>query len=450
MISIILGLIGLSIVVIFHEFGHFVFARLSGIEVEAFSVGWGPSIVSHKGKKTEWKLCAFPIGGYCKLKGEEGFQAALDQNLQYIPSEKGSFFSASPLKRIFIASAGPLFSVLFAAFIFILAVSIGTTTVTAPNKIILSSEIGSTLQNEMPNPADIAGLKTGDKIISIDGKEIRDYSDLQEIIAINPGKTMSVEVLRNGETHSLLITPRLDPNTGVGVIGVYAWIDPIVESVQEKSPAAIADLHPGDMIIEADGKVISNTIDLMQVFNNANGSVSLRVKRGDQTLSMVVVAKSLEETGLRFEGILRTEKAKSLPEAISMGVEETFSTLSLEIKSIGLLFRGVNVFKAISGPARLTYLIGTAASEQIKTEGLAGLVPILDFLAFISIGLAIMNLLPLPALDGGRILIYLIELIRRRPINAKSLYRYQFIGAASILLLLLIATMSDIFFFLGK
>jgi len=302
----------------------------------------------------------------------------------------------------------------------------------------------------MPNPADIAGLKTGDKIISIDGKEISDYSDLQEIIAINPGKTMSVEVLRNGETHSLLITPRLDPNTGVGVIGVYAWIDPIVESVQEKSPAAIADLHPGDMIIEADGKVISNTIDLMQVFNNANGSVSLRVKRGDQTLSMVVVAKSLEETGLRFEGILRTEKAKSLPEAISMGVEETFSTLSLEIKSIGLLFRGVNVFKAISGPARLTYLIGTAASEQIKTEGLAGLVPILDFLAFISIGLAIMNLLPLPALDGGRILIYLIELIRRRPINAKSLYRYQFIGAASILLLLLIATMSDIFFFLGK
>jgi len=92
MISIILGLIGLSIVVIFHEFGHFVFARLSGVEVEAFSVGWGPSIISHKGKKTVWKLCAFPIGGYCKLKGEEGFQAAVDQNLQYIPSEKGSFF----------------------------------------------------------------------------------------------------------------------------------------------------------------------------------------------------------------------------------------------------------------------------------------------------------------------------------------------------------------------
>ncbi|MGB4255585.1 MAG: site-2 protease family protein, partial [Rectinema sp.] len=99
MISIILGLIGLSIVVIFHEFGHFVFARLSGVEVEAFSVGWGPSIISHKGKKTVWKLCAFPIGGYCKLKGEEGFQAAVDQNLQYIPSEKGSFFSATPLKR---------------------------------------------------------------------------------------------------------------------------------------------------------------------------------------------------------------------------------------------------------------------------------------------------------------------------------------------------------------
>ena len=99
-------------------------------------------------------------------KGRRGISSSARSNLQYILQKK-VVFSASPLKRIFIASAGPLFSVLFAAFIFILAVSIGTTTVTAPNKIILSSEIGSTLQNEMPNPADIAGLKTGDKIISM-------------------------------------------------------------------------------------------------------------------------------------------------------------------------------------------------------------------------------------------------------------------------------------------
>jgi len=133
-----------------------------------------------------------------------------------------------------------------------------------------------------------------------------------------------------------------------------------------------------------------------------------------------------------------------------MGVNETISTFSLTIKSIGLLFRGVNVFKAVSGPARITYIIGSAASEQIKADGLAGLVPVFSFLAFLSVSLAIMNLLPLPVLDGGLILVFIIELFRRKPLTAKSLYRYQFIGAAFVLVLFFVATMSDIFFFVGK
>ena len=450
MITILLGLIGLSIVVIVHEFGHFVIARWVGVEVEAFSIGWGPAFFTHKGKKTEWRLGVLPIGGYCKLKGEDGFRTALEQKLDFIPAEKGSFYAAHPLKRIAIAIAGPAFNIFFAVLVFIFVVAIGTTIQTAPNRIILSSETGSMVQGVSTNPADSAGLKTGDVIRTIDGKTIRDYSDLQETVASNPGKPLSVEVFRDGVIQDYVLTPHLDPNTGAGVIGVYAWVNPVVASVKDQSPAAIADLRAGDIITEVDGTAIRNTVDLMQALKNAKGLVHLTVERGTERVPLAIVTKSLEDAGIGFESIVRTDKATSLPDAIAKGFEETVSTFSLTIKSIGLLFRGVNVFKAVSGPARITYLIGTAASEQIKADGLAGLVPVLSFLAFLSIGLAIMNLLPLPVLDGGLILVFIIELLRKRPLTAKSLYRYQFIGAAFVLVLFVVATMSDIFFFAGK
>jgi regulator of sigma E protease len=450
MIAILLGLLGLSIVVIVHEFGHFVIARSMGVEVEAFSIGWGPALLTHKGKRTEWRLGVLPIGGYCKLKGEDGFRAALDQKLDFIPADKGSFYSVHPLKRIAIAIAGPTFNMIFAVLVFIFVVAIGTTIQTAPNRIVLSSETGAMVQGGSSNPADVAGLRTGDIIRVVDGKTIRDYSDLQEVIASNPGKALSVEVMRGGTAQNLVITPHLDPNSGAGVIGVYAWVDPVIATIKDQSPAAIADLRTGDTITEANGKAIRNTVDLMEAFKGASGPVNLTVVRDAKSTSMTIVSKSLEETGIGFVSVIRTDKATSLPDAIAKGFKETVSTLSLTIKSIGLLFRGVNVFKAVSGPARITYLIGTAASEQIKADGLAGLVPVFSFLAFLSVSLAIMNLLPLPVLDGGLILVFIIELFRRKPLTAKSLYRYQFIGAAFVLVLFVVATMSDVFFFVGK
>jgi len=450
MITILLGLIGLSLVVIVHEFGHFAIARMVGVDVEAFSIGWGPSILTKRGKKTEWRLGILPIGGYCKLKGEDSFRAALDQNLAAIPAEAGSLYSAHPLKRIAIAVAGPAFNMLFAVFVFIIVAAIGTSIQTAPNRIVLSSETGAVLQSSAQNPANAAGLQTGDTITAIDGQRVSDYSDLQQIIASNPDKPLHLVVSRAGSNIDITVTPRLDPNSGAGMIGVYAWIDPVIAAVKSQSPAAIADLQPGDLITEADGKPVRNTIDLMNALSASSGKVALTVVRGAQTLSLTIVAKSLGDAGLQFKSIVRTDKATSFPDAIAKGFKETASTFALTLKSIGLLFRGVNVFKAVSGPARITYLIGSAATEQFKAEGLAGLVPVLSFLAFLSVGLAIMNLLPLPILDGGLILMFLVELVRRKSISPKTLYRYQFVGVALVLVIFAISTLSDIFFFTGE
>ena len=450
MITILLGLIGLSLVVIVHEFGHFVIARIVGVDVEAFSIGWGPAILTKHGKRTEWRLGVLPIGGYCKLKGEDSFRAALDQNLDAIPKERGSLYSAHPLTRIAIAFAGPAFNMFFAVLVFIIVAAIGISIQTAPNRIVLSSETGSVLQQDTQNPANAAGLQTGDIITAIDGQPIKDYSDLQQIIASNPDKSLNLIVSRSGSNLDITVTPRLDPNSGAGMIGVYAWIDPVIAAVKSQSPAAIADLKPGDLITEADGKPVRNTIDLMNAMSASNGKVALTVLRDGSPRTLTIIAKTLSDAGLQFKSIARTDKASSFPDAIIRGFKETASTFTLTLKSIGLLFRGVNVFKAVSGPARITYLIGSAATEQFKAEGLAGLVPVLSFLAFLSVGLAIMNLLPLPILDGGLILMFIIELVRRKALSPKTLYRYQFVGAALVLVIFAIATMSDIFFFTGK
>jgi len=450
MMTVLLGLVGLSLVVIVHEFGHFIIARLVGVEVEAFSIGWGPAIFVKSGKKTEFRISILPIGGYCKLKGEDGFRAAIEQKLDAIPASEGSFYSAHPVKRIAIAIAGPLFNILFAALVFIMVSAIGTTFQTAPNRIVLSSQTSSLLRPGVVNPADVAGLQSGDIIQEIDDQPIQDYSDLQQIIASNPGKTLRLEIVRNSNPLEVSVTPQLDPNSGAGMIGVYAWIDPVIDSVQDQSPAAIAALQPGDVIISANNTQIRNTVDFMQVLKSANGPVSLKVNRNGELVDLTIIAKTLEETGIQFKSILRTTKASSIPEAVVSGAKETISTFTLTIKSIGLLFKGVNVFKAVSGPARITYLIGTTASEQIKADGLAGLVPVLSFLAFLSVGLSIMNLLPLPVLDGGLLLMFLIEIIRTRPLSPKTMYRYQFIGVAIVVLIFVVATMSDIFFFVGK
>jgi regulator of sigma E protease len=154
--------------------------------------------------------------------------------------------------------------------------------------------------------------------------------------------------------------------------------------------------------------------------------------------------------GLSFATITKEERAASVGKAFVQGWVESFEMIGLSVKGLGMLFRGVNLFKAISGPARITYLIGSATQASIASSGAAGLSTILSFLAFLSVSLFIMNLLPIPALDGGQILLSLAEIFRRKPLLTTTIYRFQFIGVAMILLLFFIATFSDILFFSGR
>jgi regulator of sigma E protease len=455
-VTIILGLVGLGVVVVVHELGHFAAARAMGVEVEAFSVGWGPKIAGIKRGETEWRFSALPIGGYCKMKGEESFRKALEDKAPELPRERGSFYGAAPWRRIVIALAGPLANVLFALLVFMAVSTIGYSYPTYSNRIVLLSEFDLGSPRLASYPADAAGLKSGDRIVSVDGKPIGDFSDLLEGITLSANKPVSLRIERDGVVYAKTVTPMLNKETGGGLMGVSYWADPIVGEVAKGSAAQIAGIMSGDRIASIDGKNVRHAIEAQSILNSTKPErAKFLVERDGKTLELDVIlswdAQGRSNLGLSY----RTEThvvrgVASLGGAVESGFRETESTFAATMKGLGSLFQGVDLLKALSGPARITYMVGQSATEGIQRSSQGGLAMPLNFLAFLSISLFIMNLLPIPALDGGQILMFIVEGIRRRALKPITIYRYQAIGAAFILVIFVFASIGDLIFFAAK
>jgi regulator of sigma E protease len=453
-VEILLGLAGLGIVVMAHEFGHYLAGRAMGVEVEAFSIGWGPKIASFKRGGTEWRISAFPLGGYCKFKGEESFRQALERKLPELPREPGSLYGASPWRRIVVSVAGPLANVILAAIIFIVASTIGYSVPTYPNKIVLLSEynLGGTAGTKYP--ADEAGLKTGDRVLSVDGKSVADFLDLYGAITMSPGKTMSLEVERDGVTMRKSVTPKMRPN-GSGYIGISNWGEPVVASLAKGGAAEIAGVQAGDRIVAVDGRAVRHSAEALSILNSSKPErATVTVERGGARLDLVAIlnwkADGSSNLGISFAGVEHyVVPATTLGQALSSGLTETWNTFATTLAGLATLFKGVNLFEALSGPARITYMVGQTATEGISRSASGGLAFPLNFLGFLSIGLFIMNLLPIPALDGGQSVIHLIEIFRRKPLKPITIYRYQLVGIVFILGIFVIATVGDLLFFAG-
>ncbi len=446
-ISILLGIIGLGIVILVHETGHFFAARAAGIEVETFSIGWGPKLLSWKREKTEYRISAFPIGGYCKMKGEHVLREAWQSGKDTIPKEPGSFFSAEPWKRIAVSVAGPAANLFFAVVVLSIIWLAGFEIQTYGNKII-------PIEGETPYPAERTGLEEGDRIVELDGKEVRHYRDLQEIISVSADETISITFKRGDSLYESEITPEMDPSTGIGKIGVYAWIDPVIGSVVEGTPADKAGLREGDRILRANGKEIRHTVDFSALMGTPPETITFELLRGGKELTAEVVPEMTEqgypEIGITFEVLTYRSPRIGPLRAIGKGAAETASTMALTVKSIGLLFRGVNLRESLSGPIRITYYVGEVASQSFRTGIGSGFSNMFRFLSLLSVAIFFMNLLPIPALDGGMVLLFLIEMIRGKSLKPKVIYRYQSIGITLILALFLFATFNDVFFLIKR
>ena len=362
------GLLCLFFLILFHEFGHFLAAKLFGVKVESFSIGFGPILIHKKIHGTDYRISLFPLGGYCGMKGEKDFQNAIEAKLPQIEGEKDSLYGIHPLKRALIGFAGPFFNFIFAFIAYSLISGIGYKYYTYSNSIVINENITSSVAKD-------AGLESGDIITSINGKVTNDFSDLIQEISVRPDEDLILTVDRNGQNLSFNLHSEMDKATGSGKIGIAADTSKILE---------------------------------------------------------------------------KESKKYSFFPALGHGFLESCNSFILTIKSIGLLFKGVDLDNAVSGPARVTEMLGTTVKEGFSAGLKQGLIALLSLMAIISISLFIMNLLPIPILDGGLILIAIIEFVFHKKINPKIQYYIQFIGLAFIALLFIIGLQGDIKYFLNK
>ncbi len=448
-----LGLIGLTVVVFVHEGGHFLAARWMGVEVEAFAVGWGKVLWRWKPNQTEYRICLLPLGGYCKMKGDEyllkAIEASQDKSLEAPIPEPGSFHSISPWKRIVISVFGPLANLFLAFLIFIVLGLTGSPQhSTVPRLALLEAAEG-----EVPYPAQSAGLRTGDLILSIDGNEVRSFQDVQEAIAIKGPGTMKMQVQRAGERLEFSVTPRWVATQSRTLIGISDWVDPVLATVTPGSAADIAGLKAGDTIVRLGDSEIRNTRDLANILPTLKTPVQVQILRGSVPVSLDLIThfpEGLPDLGVTFYLQTFPPRGKSLGGAIESSFRQTGGMIVQMAAGLGHLVTGSSsAAESLSGPLRISYLIGEQTTRSFGVGLNEGWSALAGDLAFLSLALFFMNLLPIPALDGGSIVLHLVEGVRRRPTPVSFLLRYQQVGGLLILGLVAFTLYNDTTFLMG-
>ncbi|GHT48247.1 zinc metalloprotease [Spirochaetia bacterium] len=444
-LKIILGLIGLGIVVLIHETGHFLAARFFGIGVEAFSIGMGPVLLHKKIGETEYRISLFPIGGYCKMSGENDFKKSWENFKNNIKEGKNTFLGASPGARMAVAGAGPFFNIVFAVIVFAFIYGTGFEYPTMENRIVLVQDVHSDAPS---TPAQEAGLLTGDRIIKIGRKNVENYRDIQIGISINAKTNLPVTVERGDKTMVFNLKPALEKSTGAGKIGVYYWADPVIAEVESGSASDRCGLKNGDRILKVNDEPIEYSVALFKVLDAKPKELNIEFLRGGEILNttLAISEDPNESFGFSWQGVHYKTPKYSLPGAIARGCEEAWMTLTTSVKSLGLLFGGVDLTQAVSGPVRITYMVGDVATEGFKQSAGVAFRNIFNFLALISIAVAVTNLLPLPILDGGLILIFFVELLRRKPLNPLFIQVFQTAGIVLLAGLMVFGVFVDVKF----
>lgn len=346
-LDIIWAIIALGMLIFVHELGHFLVAKLFGVAVQKFSLGFGPKVIGKKFGETEYLISVFPLGGYVKMLGEgdEG---------EVAPEDRGrSFSDKKPLQRIAIVAAGPIFNLVFACIVYVIILLMGIP--------ISTSRIGKVHDAK---PAARAGLKANDVIVSINGKSVETFEELQQEVFESKGKALALRVQREGKELDFQVVP---------------------EMIKDKNLLGDEEVHP-----------------------------------------IIGVEPSKEKVVKRLGPI----------DAISNATVRTVVLIKMTYIILGNLVQGKIPLDTIGGPVMIAKLAGEQAA--------AGSVNFLNLLALLSINLGVLNLLPIPILDGGHIVFNLWEAIFRKPVTAKAREIAQQVGLVLLLALMFLAFYNDI------
>lgn len=424
----------LLILVFFHELGHFLAAKFFGMRVERFSLGFPPRIWGFKKGETDYCIGATPLGGYVKISGM--IDESMDTDYLDKEPEPWEFRSKPVWQRLIVITAGVIFNMILAVVIFAgIALTIGEQKV--PTESVSGIYVpDSTVVHEV-------GFRTGDKIVAVNGERVPYFSDLFSPAQLTASE-LSYTVVRDGEELTLLM-----PDSLLDQVGKGGFIDQnnimfpsLLGKIQGGSPAEAAGLQSGDKIVAVNGDEISSWQELVEKIQNADGPLELTVLRGDERFQTEVTPSQENIIGIQLaqtSNLLEVEHIQyGLFGSIGFGMEKTEETFTGIIQGFAKMFSGdISVKKNLGGPVAIAQFTKDATDR-------AGWLGFWNFTAFLSVTLAIMNMLPIPVLDGGHVMFLAYEGITRREPSEKVRMALQQIGFFIIIALFIYVTFNDI------
>ncbi len=422
----IIAILVFSVIVIFHELGHFLLAKRNGIEVTEFSLGMGPRLFSLERGGTRYSLKLFPIGGSCMMLGED------DED-----SSEGSFNRASVWARISVIAAGPIFNFILA---FVFAMIITSVIGYDPAEVLLVEEDSAAYQ---------AGLREGDVITEFQGRNISIGRDLELYLTLHPlsEEEISMTVERDGKKQD--ISYKADSQTQY-LLGFYYTSEPQQEpeitQVMLNSAMLDAGVQAGDIIRQINGVDINTSQELQDYLQEhpLDGSeITLGIERNGDVQQITAAPRMTKQVSMGFAYNIYREKTNFLGVMKYSAVEVRY-WISSTVESLVMLVKGQFTVNDLSGPVGIIDVIGDSY-EEAKTEGTVMVwMQMLYWAILLSANLGVMNLLPIPALDGGRLVFLLVEAVRRKRMNPNVEGMIHFAGFVLLMLLMVFVMFNDI------
>lgn len=440
MITIASGIIMLGILVFVHELGHFCVAKFCGVKVLKFSLGFGPRLISHQYGETEYMICAIPLGGYVQMLGEGGGEQGEDVDLD--PEEEHRSFSKIPLsRRMAIVAAGPIMNLVLPFMILPLAYMTG---INLPAYLEEPPCVGYVIPE---SDAEAAGFLIGDCITAISGLGVENWTDTGPALVNSAGEPIVFTLERDGLTTELTVDPENGGLEGLQSIGLLPEQKAVIGGLAPAMPALDAGLEEGDLILSVGERDIVSWYQLKGSIQETDGEpTAVVVERDGEQLTFQLEPKKTDGGDNFLIGVAPQQetlfKRFSFGAAVTAGAERSLELIELTLVFIQKLFAGHVSTSNIGGPITVVQIAGQAAQTDVSS--------IISVLAFLSIQLGILNLLPIPILDGGHLFFYFFELVFRRPISLRAREWAQQIGLILLLLLMVLAFYNDIVRMIGN
>jgi regulator of sigma E protease len=424
--QIVIALLALSFLVIVHELGHFTVAKLSDIKVQEFSLFMGPKLFSFQKGETTYSFRLIPIGGYVRMEGEEQ------------ESNDARAFNKKPVRtRMAVIAAGPVMNLIIAIIIMF--------------GVYFVSGYGTNIIGyiDHDSPAYTAGIREDDRVLNVDGKSVYNYLDFALFSYVSKAEPKNIELLRGNERFTKTIKPAFHPANQylLGFIpkSINGEYTNQVQKVNPGSPAEKIKLKENDIIIKLDNTQIHNKTELSTYLNNSNGkAVSITVVRDGKSILLGTIKPTLtKSTEYYTTGIAGFTNAKGgVLDVVKQSFLYTYSTARSIYYSFVYLITGRVSLSEMSGPIGIVSTIGDVVQQGPSIGD--KLIGLLTITAFISVNLGVFNLIPFPALDGSKIVLLIIEGIRRKALPPEKEAMISMLGLGLLIMLMLFATSNDL------